>query len=133
MAQRQVVADGPFKGFIADGVRVGNTIHLSGAVSVDTEGNAMHSGDVVAQLVRAYESVADVLDKFGASMSDIVYETIFVTDMEGLMGNEETLNAFFSARAKAYGGRPQVSQSLIGVCRLIMPELMVEVQVVAQV
>lgn len=33
MAEKQVVAFGPFKNFIADGVRVGDTIQLSGAVS----------------------------------------------------------------------------------------------------
>ena len=30
MAEKQVVAFGPFKDFIADGVRVGDTIQLSG-------------------------------------------------------------------------------------------------------
>ncbi|MEM8608501.1 MAG: RidA family protein [Myxococcota bacterium] len=133
MAEKRVIADGPFKSFIADGIRVGNTIHLSGAVSVDDEGNALHEGDVAGQCAQAYVNIAGVLDKFGAGMNDIVYETVFVTDMEGLMGNEKLLNAFFRARAKAYGGNPQVSQSLIGVSRLIMPELMVEIQVVAHV
>lgn len=133
MAQRQVISDGPFKNFIADGVRVDDTIHLSGAVSVDDAGNAMHEGDIVGQVKRAYENIATVLDKFGASMSDIAYETVFVTDLGSLMDDQETLTAFFEARAKAYGGNPQVSQSLIGISRLVMPELMVEIQVVAQV
>ncbi len=41
MANKQVVAFGPFKDFIADGVRMGDTIHLSGSVSVDEKGQAL--------------------------------------------------------------------------------------------
>ncbi|MEM7436184.1 MAG: RidA family protein [Myxococcota bacterium] len=133
MAQKQIIAEGPFRRIIADGVRVGNTIHLSGAVSVDADGNALHEGDVVAQLRQAYANIADVLTKFGSTMDDIVYETVFVTDMDGILGDEEITKSFFGARAEAYGGKPEVSQSLIGISKLIMPELLIEIQVVAQV
>ena len=34
-------------------------------------------------------------------------------------------------RAEAYGGNLQVSQSLIGVKELVMPELLIEIKVVA--
>jgi len=47
------------------------------------------------------------------------------------MGSEEKMGAFFGARAEAYGGNPQVAQSLIQVAALVMPELMIEIKVVA--
>ncbi len=133
MAKKEVVAFGPFKDFIADGVRVGDTIHLSGAVSVDAQGNPLHEGDIVGQMKKAYANIASVLEKFGATMDDIVYETQFVTDMASIMGSEERMGAFFGARAEAYGGKPEVSQSLIGVKELAIPELMIEIKVVAHV
>ncbi len=131
MANREVVAFGPFKDFIADGVRVGDTIHLSGSVSIDERGNALHAGDIVKQAQQAYRNIAQVLAKFGATMDNIVYETLFVTDMSAVMGSQEKMGAFFGARAEAYGGKPQVSQSLIGVAELVMPELLIEIKVVA--
>ena len=131
MVEKQVVAFGPFKDFIADGVRAGDTIHLSGSVSIDDQGKALHAGDIVKQARQAYANIATVLEKFGATMDNIVYETLFITDMSAVMGSEEKMGAFFGARAEAYGGKPEVSQSLIGVSELAAPDLMIEIKVVA--
>lgn len=133
MANKQVVAFGPFKDFIADGVRAGDTIHLSGAVSIDAQGQPLHPGNIVNQGKQAYANIAAVLEKFGASMDDIVDETAFVTDMSAMMGSKEKMGAFFGMRAEAYGGSPQVCQTLIGVKELVTPDLMIEIKVVAQV
>jgi 2-iminobutanoate/2-iminopropanoate deaminase len=133
MPGKQVVAFGPFKDFIADGVRMGDTIHLSGSVSVDEKGQTLHPGDVVKQAQRAYANIAEVLGRFGATMDQIAYETLYLTDMSSVMGSEEKMGAFFTARAEAYGGNPQVAQSLIGVSELAAPGLMIEIKVVAHV
>lgn len=133
MPSKQVVAFGPFKDFIADGVRAGDTIHLSGAVSIDAQGKTVYPGDIVKQGEQAYRNIAEVLEKFGASMDSIVDETLYVTDMSAMMGSEEKMGAFFGMRAAAYGGNPQVTQSLIGVKELVMPELLIEIKVVVQV
>ena len=133
MPSKMVIAFGPFKDFIADGVRAGDTIHLSGVVSIDAEGKTVHPGDIVKQGQQAYQNIAGVLAKFGAKLDNIVDETLFVTDMGAVMGSEEKMGAFFGMRAEAYGGNPQVSQSLIGVKELVMPELMIEIKVVAHV
>ena len=133
MADKEVVAFGPFKNFIADGVRMGDTIHLSGAVSIDENAQTVHPDDIVQQAKQAYANIAEVLEKFGATMDNIAYETLYVTDMSSVMGSEEKMGAFFGARAEAYGGNPQVSQSLIGVSELAAPDLMIEIKVVAHV
>jgi 2-iminobutanoate/2-iminopropanoate deaminase len=133
MANKEVVSFGPFKDFIADGVRMGDTIHLSGAVSIDDKGQTVHAGDIVQQAKQAYANIAEVLEKFGATMDNIAYETLYLTDMSSVMGSEEKMGAFFGARADAYGGNPQVAQSLIGVKELVAPDLMIEIKVVAHV
>jgi len=133
MANKAVIAFGPFRDFIADGVRMGDTIRLSGAVSVDEKGQTLHAGDIVNQARQAYAHVEKVLKKFGATMNDIASETLYVTDMSAVVGDQEKMSAFFEARAEAYGGNPQVSQSLIGVAELVAPDLMIEIVVVAHV
>jgi len=133
MADKLVVAFGPWKDFIADGVRMGDTIHLSGSVSVDGKGQTLHAGDIVKQAQQAYAHIAKVLEKFGSTMEHIADETIFLTDMSAIMGSKDKMGAFFGARAEAYGGNPQVSQTLIGVNELAAPDLMIEIKVVAHV
>ncbi|MFW2389489.1 MAG: RidA family protein [Polyangiales bacterium] len=133
MPSKMVVAFGPFKDFIADGVRAGDTIHLSGAVSIDAQGKTVHPGDIVKQGQQAYRNIAEVLEKFGATMDNIVDETAFVTDMSAIMESEEKMGAFFGMRAAAYGGTPETCQTLIGVKELFTPDLLIEIKVVAHV
>ena len=133
MATKEVVAFGPFKEFIVDGVRMGDTIRLSGSVSIDEQGKTVHAGDIVKQAQQAYANIAAMLQQFGATMDDIADETLFLTDMSAVMGSEEKMGAFFAARSEAYGGNPQVPQSLIGVKELAAPDLMIEIKVIAHV
>jgi 2-iminobutanoate/2-iminopropanoate deaminase len=99
-------------------------------VSLDEKGKIVGPNDVAAQVRQAYANVAEVLAKFGATMDDVVDETLFVTDIAAVMGNAEEV---FRVRAEAYGGEPQVSQTLVQVAALVMPELMVEIKCVAYV
>jgi len=126
--ERTVVRDGPFAQFIPDGVRAGNQIFLSGQVAIDAAGEVVAPGDIVAQARQAYTHVAATLEKLGAGMGDIVDEIFFVTDVGAAMGSIEAL---WGVRADAYGGDPQVSQTMIEVAGLVMPELMIEIKVTA--
>jgi enamine deaminase RidA (YjgF/YER057c/UK114 family) len=126
--EKSVVRDGPFAQFIPDGVRAGNQIFLSGQVAIDDAGEVVAPGDIVAQARQAYTHVAATLEKLGAVMGDIVDETFFVTDVGAAMGSIEAL---WGVRADAYGGDPQVSQTMIEVAGLVMPELMIEIKVTA--
>lgn len=130
---RQVIADGPFKAIIPDGVRVGDVIHLSGAVSVDDEGNPIHAGDFVKQNQRAYENIRKVLQGFGADLDNVVKETVFVTDMSMPAGSADApWEEYAAMRDEVYGGRGnEVAQSLIQCAGLVMPELLVEIEVTA--
>ncbi len=125
---RQVARHGPFAEFIANGVKLGNVVYLSGQVSVDDQGQVVAPGDIVAQSRQAYAHIRSTLEELGATMTDIVDETVFVTDINAAMANLEPL---FAARAEAYGGQPQVSQTLVQVAALVMPELMIEIKCVA--
>ncbi len=125
-----VVQEGPFAQFIPEGVRAGDLIFLSGQVSIDEQGEPVAAGDLVAQAEQAYTHVAATLGKFGAGMGDIVDETFFVTDVGAAM---ENIEALWTVRAEAYGGDPQVSQTMVQVAGLVLPDLMIEIKVIARV
>ncbi|MCH8026124.1 MAG: hypothetical protein IH866_04955 [Chloroflexi bacterium] len=68
------------------------------------------------------------LNKLGATMADLVDETVFVTDIAAVMSDIEK---FGNVREEAYGGRPQVRQTLPQVASLVFPTLMIEIRCVA--
>lgn len=128
-ATRRVVREGPFRKIIADGVKVGDTIYLSGQVSVTHDGETVGAGDVAAQLRQAYRNVAMVLESFGATMADIVDETLFVTDIVGFLDNADAL---FGIRTEMFGGEPQISQTLVEVSRLGSADWLLEIKCMAR-
>lgn len=124
--EKQTYRSGPFKQVFAQGVKVGNVLYLAGQVGVDASGVA--GADMTTQITLAYENIRRVLSKFDASLDNIVDETVFVTDMSELMASSD---AVFAARAKAYGGIPEVCQTLVQVSALVLPELKLEIKCVA--
>ena len=127
--ERQVARFGPFKDFIASGVRHGDTITVSGQLGTDAEG-AVVDGGLAAQTKQAYANVAEVLDRLGATMADVIDETWYVTDIGATMGE---IGPVFGARAEAFGGNPDVTQTMVEVSGLVMPEALVEITCVARV
>ena len=110
--ERKVFRSGPYAELIAQAVQVGDVIYLSGQVGVDEQGKAPDS--LVAQTTLAYQHVKAVLAEFGAKLDSVVGETVFVTDISQTMAQVQEVCA---ARAAAYGGRPDVAQTLVAVPR----------------
>ncbi len=126
--QRKVFRKGPYAELIAQAVQVGDIIYLSGQVGVDERGSA--PDDIVAQTVLAYQNVKAVLAEFGATLDNVVEETVFVTDMAESMSQVQEI---FAARASAYGQRPEVAQTLVGVSALVDPAFKIEIKCTAHV
>jgi len=123
---KQVFRSGPYADLIAQGVKVGNTLYLSGQVGMDEAGNIPDS--MAEQTVLAYANIRAVLAEFGAGFDNIVDETFLVTSVEE---THDQLEAIYGARAEAYGGIPEVTQTLIGVAALLLPELKLEIKCIA--
>lgn len=124
--ERKVFRSGPYAELIAQAVQVGDVIYLSGQVGVDEQGDAPDS--LVAQTILAYEHVKAVLAEFGATLHNVVEETVFVTDMAQTMAQVQEV---FAARAAAYGGRPDVTQTLVAVSALVDPAFKIEIKCTA--
>lgn len=131
MSQKKVANIGPFQQLFPAAVQKGSLITLTGHVSVTDEAAPRDPGDLLAQIRNIYADVAKTLEAMGATMNDVVDETWFVTDAGDLMANLEPI---FAARAKAYGSeRPDVAQTCVQVAALVMPELVIEMKLVAVV
>ncbi|MBT8078774.1 MAG: RidA family protein [Gammaproteobacteria bacterium] len=111
----------------------GATRHLrcSGQVSVKPDPGSelgisvVAAGDIRGQMECALANVDAVLDKAGMARKNVVNLRFFTTDIDGFLGNYD-IYAGWIADA---GTRPP--QSLIGVNRLVLEDLMVEVEVEA--
>lgn len=119
---------GPFADFFCNGVQVGDHLHLSGVVSVDANGT-VGEGDLTAQVAQCYANIEATLANFGADLSNVVDETVFVTDVEDFMAN---LPAIAAAREAAYETKPEVAQTLVEVGRLVDPSWLIEIKAVAR-
>jgi len=129
-SSKQVVRIGPLKDIIASGVRVDNLLTLSGQVSLNPEGQVVGTGDIGAQVHQSYINIQDVLVEFGATMKNVVDEMWLVTDIQDVMANINQLGAI---RSEVYGRDPEVTQTLIQVSGLVMPELLIEIKCIALV
>ncbi|MEM9996383.1 MAG: RidA family protein [Bacteroidota bacterium] len=66
-------------------VRIGNAIKVSGAISMDDEGNPTALGDQAQQMKNVYADLRAVLEHYGCTFADVVVENIFTTDMAGFL------------------------------------------------
>jgi 2-iminobutanoate/2-iminopropanoate deaminase len=111
----------------AQGVKVGDTIYLSGQVSHDDRGTIIGRGDMEAQMRRAYANVDKMLRQYGATMANVVDEVLFVTDMESAFA------ARVKCRQEVFFGNPLVASTIVQIQRLAFPELMIEIKCIAKV
>ena len=107
----------------AQAVRAGGLIFLSGQVGLGSNGEPVDG--LEAQIRAAYDGVTAALRLFGKSPSDVVDETILVTDMASAA---ELLPAI---RREVFGGQFRLASTLICVAALGSPELLVEIKCTA--
>ena len=106
-------------------IRIGDRIHISGAVSMDDEGNPTAAGDLEQQIKNCYADLGKVLKHYGCTFDDVVVENIFTVDMARFL----TLAAY---RAEIYqNGFP--TGSWLEVKGLALPEFMIEIELEAHV
>ena len=111
----------------AQGVKVGDTIYLSGQVSHDETGKIVGPGDMEAQMRQAYANIKKVLAQYGATMDNIVDEILFVTDMDAAFA------AAVKCRQDVFSGTPVVASTIVQIQRLAFSDLMIEIKCVAKV
>lgn len=66
-------------------VRVGDDLKISGAVSMDNNGNIVDSLSMEKQMKNCYADLEKILKHYGYSFDEVVVENIFTTDMPGFL------------------------------------------------
>lgn len=111
----------------------GATRHLrcSGQVSLVPDEHAelglsvAHAGDIAAQMTAALANVDELLSEADMDRTNIVFINFFTTDIDDFLAHYGVYADWIAPA----GVMPP--QSLIGVSRLVMPELLVEIEVQA--
>ena len=107
---------------VQEGQRVA---YCAGQTSVDGEGSPLHEGDMGAQLRQAFANLQTVLEQSGMSLADVVRLTYYVTDMDAYFGAAGVVGEILG------GANCRPASTLLGVSRLALPQLLVEIEATA--
>lgn len=115
-------------------VKVQDTIYISGQLSHDSDGKLIAPAtldengrpadfsQMEAQIRQTYVNAKTLLAEYGATLDDVVEETLFVLDVPSAFA------AGSKVRKEMYGtDMPPVASNLIGVTALAFPEQIVEI------
>ena len=101
-------------------VKIGNSIKISGAVSMDDEGNPTAVGDIEQQMKNCYTDLEKILKHFDCTFDDVVKEDVFTTDMAQMLEKS-------AYRTEIYkNGFP--TGTWLEVKGLALPEFMIEIE-----
>ncbi|KAA3625023.1 MAG: RidA family protein [Flavobacterium sp.] len=101
-------------------VKIGNSIKVSGAVSMDDAGNPTAVGDLAQQMKNCYADLDKILKHFNSTFDDVVVENIFTTNMPLFLENAAYRNEIYTNHFP--------TGSWLGVKELAIPEFMIEIE-----
>jgi 2-iminobutanoate/2-iminopropanoate deaminase len=105
---------------VADGQRM---IFIAGQLARDRHGNVVGKGDMRLQIRQVGENIKAALAAAGASLSDLVKTTTYVTDIEEFFKHVDVRMEYFGAALP--------TSTTVEVRRLAHPDLLVEVEALA--
>jgi enamine deaminase RidA (YjgF/YER057c/UK114 family) len=119
-------------------VKVGNVIYVSGQLShgldgkliapatLNAAGRPSDFSAMEAQMRASYDNATTLLARFGASLSDVVEETLYVLDVDAAFA------VAGDVRKSAYGtSQPRCASTIVGTTRLAFPEQLIEISFTA--
>src|SRR5918993_2955854 len=100
-------------------------IFVSGQVSRDSEGQQVGVGSMLEQTRQCLRNVQSNLEAAGASMSDVVWTTVYTTDIRQFREIVDAREEFFKDNLP--------TSTMVEVSHLADPGLMVEITVIAAI
>ena len=106
-------------------IQVGELLFVSGQVAQDNEGKTVGVGDCEAQTRHIMSRIRTIAEAAGATMSEVVKITTFLTDIANYQ-------AFSQVRTETFPSSPPASSTVI-VAGLVRPEFLVEVEAIVHI
>jgi enamine deaminase RidA (YjgF/YER057c/UK114 family) len=106
----------------------GKLVYVSGQVSWDASGNVVGKGDMRAQSEQVFRNVGAALKAAGAGWGDVIKMNGYMVGMHA-----ERVTAYREVRQRFLKEGALPASTLVGVERLVDPDLLLEVEVVAAV
>ncbi|MES9925772.1 RidA family protein [Candidatus Thiodiazotropha sp. LNASS1] len=97
-------------GTYSQGVKVGDTVYLSGQIPLVPETMEMVDGDIEQQIRRVFDNLQAVARAAGGSFADVVKLNVFLTDLEHFPVVNQVMADYFS--------EPYPARAAIGVAEL---------------
>jgi enamine deaminase RidA (YjgF/YER057c/UK114 family) len=97
----------------------------SGQDAVDASGNAQHPGDMAAQLALALDNLEAVLTDADMTLANVVRLNLYTTDVDTLLQHFTILTERFEGTGERF------ASTLLGVARLVSPQLLVALEATA--
>jgi len=97
-------------GTYSQAVKVGDTVYLSGQISLVPETMEMLNGNVEQQIHRVFKNLAAVAEAAGGSLQDMVKLNVFLTDLSNFPAVNQVMAQYFT--------EPYPARAAIGVASL---------------
>lgn len=104
-------------------VKIGDSIKISGAVSMDAEGTPTAVGDLEQQMKNAYTDLDTVLKHYGCTFDDVIVENVFTTNMAKFLEVASYRNTIYTTQFP--------TGTWLEVKGLALPEFMIEIELEA--
>lgn len=98
------------------------TLYCAGQTAMGGDGRPRHPGDMAAQLALSLDNLEAVLGEAGMSLANLVRLNVYTTDVDRIFEHYGVL----ASRLGATGVAP--ATTMLGVTRLAIPDLMVELE-----
>jgi enamine deaminase RidA (YjgF/YER057c/UK114 family) len=98
------------------------TLYCSGQTAMSGDGKPQHAGDMGAQLALTLDNLEAVLGAAGMTLANLVRLNVYTTDVDRLFEHYGVLASRLGA------ARVAPTTTMLGVTRLAIPDLMVELE-----
>jgi enamine deaminase RidA (YjgF/YER057c/UK114 family) len=82
-------------------VKIGDDIKISGAVSMDDDGNLVAPGNMDQQMKNCYSDLKKVLKHYGYTFDDVIVENVYTTNMAEFIKVSTYRNAIYTKQFPA--------------------------------
>ena len=110
---RQIIrTDGAPKaiGTYSQAVRAGDTLYVSGQIPLDPASGELVTGDMEAQICRAFDNLQAILAAAGADVSHVAKLTVYLTDLKHFALVNQVMAQYFR--------EPYPARAAVGVASL---------------